>query len=706
MESLRVVGFSMLLCVAFSTTLKAKDETVFLGEDYQILLPAGGATVIFKPRIGPARELEMMKNGEVINARVKLSTTHLNHLILENVGESDEGVYIIRSEQNPNNIKQLNVIVRDCTVEVNVIYGRDFTITLLGMPEGVGFRPIAVEANQTSHPALELLTAEGHVHENYADRLSITEQHVVLKAVTGADEGSYTITLTGGKVGKKICLNVKEELKFVTVPYGGTFKLNLHLNSSSARLIFSPDFGRSDNISWVIMDRGELNLLPDHNLEGRFSMDNSMCILKQVKASDAGLYQVTDLQGFSVSKFYLGVEPYRLPNVFLAVISLLALLVVLLLVCLVSCLVKVRKRAAKAKAIEKIAKNAGKEEGNAFRQVVKEACCRQNDDAPALSQKEDITEKSQSTEISIKGLEVSAKDTSIHEKNLETSDSGVGFTTAGLPLDSDTEAPTVPIGETDFLSSSVASDAKPIAKQESKLTPSSPPKPAPTPEAKPVSETPVSAALKPAPSPEPKLSVTPTQETKTTISPTPESKPSLSPSPDPKPAVTPELKPAVSPSPKATPTLEVKPTPTSDVKPPPSPEPPKAATPTPDSKLAATPTKMAVSPASDLTPTKPDGTPSAVSPSSAATIATPDTKPALSPTPDAKPTTNGTLESTPDIGSSESSAIPAKTPETEKSSGKVPEVISTGAPAPEAKQDSASASDGAPASGVEETSTT
>ncbi|KAF4088474.1 hypothetical protein AMELA_G00082700 [Ameiurus melas] len=700
MESLRVVGFSMLLCVAFSLTLKAKDETVFLGEDYHILLPAGGATVIFKPSIGPERELEMMKDGEVINARVKLNKA-LSHLVLENVGESDEGLYIIRSEQNPSNIKEINLIVRDCTVEVNVIYGRDFHVSLLGLgtPEGVGFRPIAVEANQTSQPALELLAADGRVHDNYDGRLSINEQRLLLKAVTGADEGSYTITLTGGKVGKKMCLNVKENQQFVTVPYGGTFKLNLHLNSSSARLIFSPDLGRSHNLSWMIMNRGELNLLPDHNLEGRFSIDNSMCILKQVKATDAGLYQVTDLQGFSVSKFHLGVEPYRLPNVFVAVISLLALLVVLLLVCLVSCLVKVRKRAAKAKAIEKIAKNAGKEEGNAFRQVVKEACCRQNDEAPALSQKEDITEKSQSTEISIKGLEVSAKDTSIHEKNLETSDSGVGFTTAGLPLDSDTEAPTVTIADADFLSSSVASDAKPNAKQESKPTVSSPSKPAPTPEAKPASETPVSAALKPAPSPEPKLSVTPTQETKTTISPTPESKPSLSPSPDPKSAVTPELKPAGSPSPKATPTLEVKPTSTSEVKAPPSPEPPKAVTPTPDSKLAATPTKMAVSPASELTPTKPDATPSAVSP-------TPDTKPALSPTPDAKPTTNGTLESTPDIGSSESSAIPAKTPETEKSSVKVPEVISTGAPAPEAKQDLASASDGAPASGVDETSTT
>ncbi|XP_060776468.1 uncharacterized protein si:dkeyp-77h1.4 [Neoarius graeffei] len=718
MESLRVVGFSILLCVAFSETLNVKEEVVFLGEDYHILLPAGGVNVIFKPRIGPAgRELEMMKNGEVVNPRLKLNQA-LSHLILENVGESDEGLYIIKTEQNPEDVKQLNLIVRDCTMETNVIYGNQFHISLVGIstPVGVGFRPSAVEANQTSHPALELLTAEGNFQEGYEGRLSINKHHLTLKAVTGADEGSYTITEANGKVSKKICLNVKEAESFIRVPYGGTFKLNLHLNSSSARVIYSTVFNESSNLNLVIMDRGELNLPPELNLEGRFSVEDSVCILEQVKASDAGLYQVIDQQGFTVSKFHLRVEPYRLPNVFVAVISLVALLVVLLLVCLVSCLVKVHKRAAKAKAIEKIAKNAGKEEGDAFRQVVKEACARHNDEAPALSQKEDITEKSQSTEVSIKGLEVSAKDTSILEKNLETSDSGVGFTTAGLPLDSDTEGPTAPIAESDLLSSSVASDAKPTATQESKLTASSPPKPATTPEVKLASETPVSAALKPAPSPEPKLSLAPTQETKMTISPTPESKPSLSPSPDPKPAVTPEVKPAVSPTPKTTPAQEVKPPSTSEVKPPPSPEAPKAVTPMSDSKLATTPTKPAVSPASDLTPTKPDATPSAVSPSATATIVTPDTKPALSPTPepkpalsptpDAKPTTNGTLESTPDIGSSELSVIPAKTPETEKSSIKVPEIISTGGPAPEAKQDSASHSDGAPASGVEETSTT
>lgn len=88
-----------------------KDEAVLLGEDYHILLPAGGANVIFKPRIGPDREMEMMKDMEVLVPRVKLNQA-LSHLILENVGESDEGLYIIRSERNPEDVKRLNLIVR------------------------------------------------------------------------------------------------------------------------------------------------------------------------------------------------------------------------------------------------------------------------------------------------------------------------------------------------------------------------------------------------------------------------------------------------------------------------------------------------------------------------------------------------------------------------------------------------------------------
>ncbi|XP_076847261.1 uncharacterized protein LOC143493050 isoform X2 [Brachyhypopomus gauderio] len=726
MDSLRVVVFGLLLCLGSSEALNEKEETVFLGEDFHILLPGNGTDVLFNPIVGPAgREMVLLKSGSVISPRVKLNHV-LTHLILENVGESDEGVYIINSTQNPQDTVKLKLIVRDCTMEESVKYGGDFHLSLLGVsaPVRVGFRHGGIEANQTSDPALELLDDDGVLRLGYENRLVISEQSLILHAVTGADEGSYTIT-SDGKVSKKICLNVKEHQNFVNVPFGGTFKLNLHLNSSLVRLTYS-DSG-ADGHTRTIMDRAMLNLPAELDMENRLILEDSMCILEQVKASDAGVYQVTDLQGFPVAKFYLEVNAYRLPDVYVAVISLMALVVLLLLVCLLSCLVKVRRRAEKARAIEKIAQSAGKDEGEAFRQVVQDAITHQNEEAPVLSQKEDITEKSQSTEVSIKGLEVSAKDTSIHDKNLETSDSGVGFTTAGLPLDSDTEAPTVtvPITEADLLSSSAT---KPIASQISE------PKPAVTvtsEPAKPAAEkmAPVSAAPKQETSPQPKLS------------PTSEKKPGFSPSPEPKTAVTPTSKQAISPTPQSKPALEVKPTPAPEVKSPSSPEPPKAETPAPDPKPAITPTKTAVSPTPDLTPTKPatSGPTPAVSLSlqstPAATIPTPDSKPALSPSPDPKPvmspsadlkqavspvtdpkpTTNGIPEPKTDIGSSPAldlrgpeapTSAPPKTPDIEKSSGKAPEVISTDSPTPEAKVTLASPSAGASGAGKEEASTT
>ncbi|XP_066538301.1 uncharacterized protein si:dkeyp-77h1.4 isoform X2 [Hoplias malabaricus] len=734
MDGLRVVAFSVLLGLALSKTVTEK--TVFLGEHYQIQLSTDEVDVIFKPAVGPAgREVKMVEPGKLINPRVTLNK-NLSLLILQNVGESDEGLYIIKSAKDSEDIKSLKLIVRDCRSESNVMYGKDFRVSVKEVSGSVtvGFRPKAVEANQTSHPPVELLKIDGSYQTGYETRLSVSDGVLVLRGVTGADEGSYTISDSTQKVREKICLNVNEHQIFSNVQYGGTFKLNLYINSSSARVTYSNT--STFTHSWIIMDQGKLSLPPELEMEGRFTAEDSMCVLEQVKASDEGVYRVTDLQGFTVSSVHLELHAYQLPNVFVAVISLVALTFVLLLVCLVSCLVKVRKRAEKARAIEKIAQNAGKEEGDAFRQVVQDAYTRHNEEAPALSQKEDITEKSQSTEVSIKGLEVSAKDTSIQDKNLETSDSGVGFNTAGLPLDSDTEAPTA---HTDALSTSVTADTKPTANQASEPKPTDT-----TTETKPASEkkAPAPPTPKPEPAPEPKLTVTPAPETQTTISPSPESKPSLSPSPEPKPDKTPNLKEAASPTldtkpapevkqistPEAKPPAEIKVTPTSEIKPPPSPTPetPKAVTPTPDPKPAVTPTKTPVSPTPDLTPTKP----STSDPTPAATIASPDPKPALSPSPEPKPavsptpgkqkqqidpepTTNGTLESSADIGSFEPSATldlkgtepsklaSPKTPDTEKSSVKAPEVIST-----EAKLDSASPSDGGPAPGKEETSTT
>lgn len=113
------------------------------------------------------------------------------------------------SEKNPL------LLSLDCTMETSVIYGGDFQVSLVGVttPVSVSFRHSAVEANNTSHPATDLMTVDGIFQDGYGARLISTEQRLVLKAVTGADEGSYTIAEPSGNVSKKICLNVKGKRK-------------------------------------------------------------------------------------------------------------------------------------------------------------------------------------------------------------------------------------------------------------------------------------------------------------------------------------------------------------------------------------------------------------------------------------------------------------------------------------------------------------
>lgn len=63
------------------------------------------------------------------------------------------------------------------------------------------------------------------------------------------------------------------------------------------------------------------------------------------------------------------ITAYKLPQLYVAIISLLSLLAFLLLVCLLSCLIKVHRRAERARKIALIAQQAGKGDGEAFRQV-------------------------------------------------------------------------------------------------------------------------------------------------------------------------------------------------------------------------------------------------------------------------------------------------------------------------------------------------
>lgn len=272
--------------------------------------------------------------------------------------------------------------------------------------------------------------------------------------------------------------------------------------------------------------------------------------------------------------------------------------------------------------MEKIAQNAGKEdEGEAFRQVVKNITKLSEESKHSQA---DNTEKSQSTEVDIKGLEVSSKEVGIG--NLETSDSGVGFNTA-LPLDTDTDVPDQ-IPDSEAVSISVAPETKPSPLSAAESKPSSPPtmeiKPSPVAETK---LSPVPEAKKTPDQPvESKLDVPKPADVKLSPDPSPEPKAGLSPA---------DLKPAPSPSPEPKPTV------------------PKAVTPTPETTSTIAPTPE---PRNTTTPE-------------------PITNGTSEPEPDSKPS--------PDhadiIGGSAPKAVPPKTPEVEmKPSSAVLEVSKDG----------------------------
>ncbi|XP_051812365.1 uncharacterized protein si:dkeyp-77h1.4 isoform X2 [Acanthochromis polyacanthus] len=540
--------------------------TLFLGEDFHILLPSLGVEVTFRNKSG---DVVLMRGSTVISSRAKVNSQN-SHLVVEAVDEGDEGLYTVKNPEDPDNVKRIFLWVRDCVNELTFKYGENFHVPVSGVnrPITLEYRHSSVEANQTSRPALVVWTAAGTPTKPYQGRLSVSERDVTLSAVTGGDEGSYTVRDNRGVIQRKVCLKVKEHQKFVTLPYGKRLKINLILNSSVVTLNYSLN---SDPTPHQLLNKGEFTSdIAKLGLEERFSVEGSYAFLDQVTGADAGQFKIMDLQGFTVSTVHLQVEPYRLETLYVAIIALLGLLVFLLLVCLLSCLIKVKKRAKRSAALEKIAQNAGKEdEGEAFRQVVKNITKLSEESKHSQA---DTTEKSQSTEVDIKGLEVSSKEVGIG--NLETSDSGVGFNTA-LPLDTDTDAPDQ-IPDSEAASISVAPETKPSPLPAAESKPSAPPtmeikpspvaetKLSPVPEAKKTPDQPVESKLD-APKPEDvKLSPDPSPEPKAGLSP---ADPKSAPSPiqEPKPAV-PKV---ITPTPESTSTLT------------PAPETPKTTTPEP-----------------------------------------------------------------------------------------------------------------------------
>uniref|UniRef100_I3K5M9 Si:dkeyp-77h1.4 n=1 Tax=Oreochromis niloticus TaxID=8128 RepID=I3K5M9_ORENI len=527
-----------LICHIYVVSFTDEESyTLFHGEDFHILLRSKNVEVTFHNKSAPrSKDVHLMREGKVVHSRPKLDRSN-THLLIEAVGEGDEGVYTVKNLEKPDDVKRMSLTVRDCTVEQMVKYGDKFSIHLSGVnrPITLEYRSRATEARETSKPGLVVLTAAGTSLERYQGRVSLSESYVTLSGVTDADEGSYTVRDNKGGIERKVCLNVKEHKEFVKLQRGNKLKINLILNSSLVYLYYSP---KSDSTLRLLLDKGEFTPL---GLENRLSLEGSLVILDDVNDKDEGLFTIKDLQNFTVSTVHLEMKPYKLETLYVAIIALLGLLAFLLLVCLLSCLIKVKKRAKRAAALEKIAQNAGKEEeGEAFRQVVKNITKMSEESKHSQA---DNTEKSQSTEVDIKGLEVSSKEVGVG--NLETSDSGVGFNTA-LPLDTDTEAPDQ-IPDSEAVSISIAPETKPSPPPAAESKPSAPPaveiKPSPVPETKvtPAPETkktpdkpveekldvPKGADVKPSPalSPEPqadKKATTPTPESKSALTPTPE----------------------------------------------------------------------------------------------------------------------------------------------------------------------------------------
>ncbi|XP_016525954.1 cadherin-related family member 5 isoform X3 [Poecilia formosa] len=635
MTPVTVITLSFLISAAISAPLKETEEsvTLFKGEDFHILLPSQDVEVTFKNRSDRWKTSVLMRGGKVISTRVK-PTLHFNYINIEGVGEGDEGLYILKDSKDASVIKQISLIVRDCTLEQIIKYGGNFHIPVLNVnpPITLEYKPSSVEANLTSRPAIVVLTAAGFSTEPYQGRITVGERSVTVSAVTGVDEGSYTVRDNQGVIKQQVCLNVKEHTNFVYLPADERLKINLILNSSLVQLHYTRD---SDSSAVLLMDKGEFtSAQADLGFKDRLSVEGSMVFLNQIKNSDAGLFKITDLQGFTVSTVHLGLKPYQMETLYVAIIALLGLLAFLLLVCLLSCLIKVKKRAKRAAALEKLAQNAGKEdEGEAFRQVVKNITKLSEESKHSQA---DNTEKSQSTEVDIKGLEVSSKEVGVG--NLETSDSGVGFNTA-LPLDTDTDVPDqIPDSET--VSISVAPEIQPSPPSASESKPAAPPVPepkaSPVPETKKAPDPPVEAKLDTPKPVDAKLS--PTPSTKSGLSPA-ETKPAPSPSPEPKTSLSPaDPKPAPTPSPE----LKI--------------SAPAATTPTPDTKSPA---------ASTPEPTKPSP---------------------------AEPITNGTPEPGPDSKASPDHAEIIKDPTSKEVSTKTHEVeLKSSSVAPEGSKDGAAA---------------
>lgn len=92
-------------------TVKEENRTAFFGEDIYIDIPSGNVgEVVFKPKTNRSSEVVLLREGRVVNPRGLINS--LGHLVLEDVQEEDEGLYVIKNTSNPSTAKHIILNVR------------------------------------------------------------------------------------------------------------------------------------------------------------------------------------------------------------------------------------------------------------------------------------------------------------------------------------------------------------------------------------------------------------------------------------------------------------------------------------------------------------------------------------------------------------------------------------------------------------------
>lgn len=86
--------------------------TLFHGEDFHIMLRSLKVEVTFQNRSAPrSADVTLMKGGKAVNSRARINH-YLSHLIIDAVGEGDEGVYTVKNPDKPEDVRIIVLVVR------------------------------------------------------------------------------------------------------------------------------------------------------------------------------------------------------------------------------------------------------------------------------------------------------------------------------------------------------------------------------------------------------------------------------------------------------------------------------------------------------------------------------------------------------------------------------------------------------------------